>query len=317
MTKHTARLLHLSDRTFLTDGGLETTLVFHRGLDLPFFASFPLLDDERGREELTEYYETYLAIARERGLGFILDTPTWRASPDWGPKLGYDLAALLDLNKRSIAYLAELRSVWERPGQSIILNGAIGPRGDGYKAGHMKADEAEDYHAFQIGAFAQTEADMVTAFTMNNVEEAIGIARAAKAASIPCVISFTVETDGRLASGASLQDAIEGTDAATGASPIYYMINCAHPSHFDGALSRGEKWVSRLGGIRANASTKSHAELDESSELDIGDPIDLARRYDGLRGTYPSMRVIGGCCGTDHRHLLAICAACLPLAAAE
>ena len=317
MAKYRPRLAQRTDQTFLTDGGLETTLIFLRGIDLPFFASFPLLDDEHGQQELTTYYETYLRIARERGLGFILDTPTWRASADWGPKLGYDLSALRDLNVRSVAYLAQLRNAWERPGQSIILNGAIGPRGDGYKAGRMSADEAEKYHAFQVDAFAETEADMVTGVTMNNIEEAVGVARAANAADIPCVISFTVETDGRLASGASLREAIERTDDATRASPIYYMINCAHPSHFEDALAQGEAWTSRIGGIRANASAKSHAELDDSTEVDIGDPADLARRYYGLRRNYPSLRVMGGCCGTDHRHLQAICDACLPLAAAE
>lgn len=317
MTKHATRLAQLTDRTFLTDGGLETTLIFLRGLDLPHFASFPLLDSERGRQELTAYYETYLAIARERGLGFVLDTPTWRASADWGPPLGYDLAALRDLNKRSVAYIAELRKAWERPGEVIILNGVIGPRGDGYKAGRMGADEAEEYHSFQVDAFAETDAEMVTAVTMNNIGEAIGIARAAKKAGIPSVISFTVETDGRMVDGASLPEAIERTDEATDAAPLYYMINCAHPSHFEGVLAGDENWIARIGGIRANASAKSHAELDESTELDIGDPIDLGKRYGGLRSRHPSIRVIGGCCGTDHRHLQAICDACTPLAAAE
>ncbi|HEX5934441.1 MAG TPA: homocysteine S-methyltransferase family protein [Pseudorhizobium sp.] len=317
MAKYRADLPQLSGATFLTDGGLETTLLFQRGIDLPLFASFPLLDDDRGRQKLTEYYEAYLAIARERGLGFILDTPTWRASRDWGQQLGYDIDALRSLNRRSVTYIAGLRNLWAQPGSPIVLNGVLGPRGDGYKAGSMTAQEAEAYHTFQMKAFALSEADMVSAVTMNNVEEAIGIARAAKAAGLPCVISFTVETDGRLATGMGLKTAVETTDEVTGGSPVYYMVNCAHPSHFQDALARGESWVDRIGGIRANASTKSHAELDEATELDMGDPADLGRRYDGLRRSHPSLRVIGGCCGTDHRHMLAICDACLPLAAAE
>src|SRR5690606_15389573 len=298
MTKYRHDLPQLQGGMYLTDGGLETSLIFHRGFDLPHFASFPLLDDARGRDELTEYYEAYLAIAREHGLGFVLDTVTWRASPDWGPKLGYDLGSLRALNMRSVEHLAALRQIWERPGTPIILSGAIGPRGDGYTQGCMSAVEAEAYHAFQVGAFADTEADMVTAFTMNNTNEAIGIARAAKTAAMPCVISFTVETDGRLASATPLGEAIEQTDEASGGTPVYYMVNCAHPTHFEGALARNEDWVRRIGGIRANASAKSHAELDNSTELDIGDPADLGQRYHQLRTRYPSMRVLGGCCGT-------------------
>ena len=179
----------------------------------------------------------------------------------------------------------------------------------------MTVDEAQSYHAFQIGAFAGSEIDMVSAITMNNAEEAIGIARAASGAALPCVISFTVETDGRLASGMALREAVEETDRQTGGAPVYYMVNCAHPTHFEDALNRGERWIERIGGVRANASTKSHAELDEATEIDIGDPADLARRYSDLRRSYPTMRVLGGCCGTDHRHVNAICEACLPVAA--
>lgn len=316
MAKYRHSLPQLKSGDFLTDGGLETTLVFHRGIDLPAFAAFPLLDDGKGREELTEYYETYLAIARERGLGFILDTPTWRANADWGPQLGYDIETLREINIRSVDFIAELRKTWEKPGAPVVLNGVIGPRGDGYRDGNMDPLAAEDYHAFQAEAFAASQADMISAITMNNIGEAVGITRAAKRAGMPCVVSFTVETDGRLVNGKTLQAAIEETDAATDGYATYYMVNCAHPSHFEDALSRGDAWVKRIAGIRANASVKSHQELDEAPELDIGDPLDLGARYRTLRKNYPGMRVLGGCCGTDHRHLQAICDACLPAAAA-
>lgn len=310
MAKYRHDLPQLKGGDFLSDGGLETTLVFHRGLDLPFFAAFPLLDTKEGRKEIVSYFEPYLDIARQHGLGFVLDTPTWRANPDWGPKLGYDDAALMDLNMRSVVFLEELRQLWETPRAPIILNGVVGPRGDGYRAGDMDPAEAEDYHSRQIGAFAKSSADMVSAITMNTTSEAIGIARAAKAHDMPCVISFTVETDGRLTNGTTLRDAVELTDEAAGGSPVYYMVNCAHPTHFDQALKNDESWVRRIGGIRANASIKSHQELDESTELDIGDPTDLGRRYQALRKDYPAMRILGGCCGTDQRHIMAICEAC-------
>ena len=315
MAKYRQNLPQLSDRTFLSDGGMETTLIFHEGLDLPHFASFTLMATPEGRARLKEYYVRYLTIARQRGTGFILDTPTWRANPDWGEKLGYGPDALSAVNEASIDLLLELRREFETPQTPCVISGAIGPRGDGYKAGNMDAGEAEAYHAAQIESFARTEADMVAAYTLTNFNEAIGIARAAKAHAMPCMISFTVETDGRLVTGMALGEAINRVDEATDGSPVYYMINCAHPTHFVQALDRGETWLERVYGVKANASTKSHAELDESETLDAGDPLDLGQRYSALRQTFPTMRILGGCCGTDHRLIAALCEACLPAAA--
>ncbi|WKA28913.1 homocysteine S-methyltransferase family protein [Bradyrhizobium roseum] len=297
---------------FLTDGGMETTLIFHEGVDLPHFAAFVLLDHEEGREKLKQYYAAYLAVARRHGTGFVLDSPTWRANPDWGAKLGFDAAALDAVNARSIAFLDALRAEWERPGAPCVISGAVGPRGDGYKAGNMDAVEAEDYHRAQIAAFARGGADMVTAYTLNSVNEAIGIARAAQSLDMPSAISFTVETDGRLVKGETLREAIEAVDRETGCAVEYFLINCAHPTHFEDALKAGEGWTERIHGLRANASTKSHAELDESEALDAGDPVDLGRRYVALRRAFPKLRILGGCCGTDHRHAAAICEACVP-----
>jgi homocysteine S-methyltransferase len=311
MVKYRQNLPQLAT-DFLTDGGLETTLVFQRGLDLPHFAAFPLLDTVDGRRELERYYDTYLAIAASRGVGFVIDTPTWRANKDWGARLGYDLSSLRRINEESVGFVHGLRARWEKPGRPCVLNGVIGPRGDGYKHGEMDATAAEDYHAFQAAIFADSDADMISAITMNTTGEAIGIARAAKAVAMPCVVSFTVETDGKLVGGVSLREAVEKTDEATGGWPAYYMVNCAHPSHFADILERGEAWVKRIGGIRANASTKSHAELDESTELDIGDVSDFGRRYGALKATFPTLRVLGGCCGTDHAHIESVVENCFP-----
>ncbi len=297
----------------LTDGGLETTLVFLEGVDLPCFAAFPLLLSENGRRQLERYFESYLRTARERRVGFILDTPTWRANPDWGEKLGFTPQDLADINRQAVAWAANLRKRHAENSAGVVINGVVGPRGDGYQPGRqMSAHEAEDYHALQIEAFRQSGVDLVSAITMNYAEEAIGIARAAGAAGLPVVVSFTVETDGRLASDESLQSAIERTEDATGSAPAYYMINCAHPAHFEHVLADGAAWTSRIRGLRANASQKSHVELDEAVELDPGDPADLGQRYRILRGRLKNLSVLGGCCGTDHRHIMAICEACLP-----
>jgi S-methylmethionine-dependent homocysteine/selenocysteine methylase len=290
------------DRLFLTDGGLETTLIFHRGLDLPYFAAFDLLKDEAGAEALRRYYEPYLATARERGAGIVLDSATWRASRDWAERLGYSPDELAEANRRAVALVEGLRE----PDMPTVLNGVVGPRGDGYVVGEaMTAADAEAYHAEQIGTFAGTAADMISAITMTYVDEAVGITRAAQAAGLPAVISFTVETDGRLPSGQPLREAVEQVDAETGSGPAYFMVNCAHPTHFAGVLEDGP-WLERIGGLRANASTMSHAELDEAAELDEGDPAQLAADYRALRDRLPKANVLGGCCGTDDRHVAAI-----------
>jgi homocysteine S-methyltransferase len=295
---------------FVTDGGLETELVFHDGIDLPSFAAFPLLDDPGHRARLRRYYDGYLDIARKLDAGFIVETPTWRANPDWASVLGYSLEQLDALNRSAVALAEEVRTAAAADGITVLVSGCVGPRGDGYDPGDaMTPAEAERYHAVQIGTFASTTADQVTAITMTNAEEAIGVVRAASAAGIPAAISFTVETDGRLPTGQPLREAIEQVDAATGGGAAYFMVNCAHPTHFAEALEQDGPWRKRLVGLRANASPKSHAELDEATELDEGDPTDLAAQHATLRERLPAVTVLGGCCGTDARHVAAICSA--------
>ncbi len=316
MAKYRARLPQVNgDDIFLTDGGIETCLIYHDGVDLPYFAAFDLMKDADGRDRLRAYYRRYATIAAENSLGFVLETPTWRASPDWGAKLGYGERAVIGMNHEAVAMMEELRRALETPRAPMVISGCIGPRGDGYVVGKtLTSEQAELYHAPQVHAFRRADADMVTAITMNNVPEAIGIARAAEKADMPVVISFTVETDGRLPTGQTLKEAIAMVDLATGSAPIYYMINCAHPTHFDSLFDSDETWLQRIQGLRANASTMSHAELDQASELDDGDPVDLGERYAELRWRQPQLTVMGGCCGTDHRHVKEICLACMAVA---
>ena len=296
------------DRVFLTDGGLETSLIFHRGIDLPLFAAFPLLDDAEGRAALRDYFDPFIAAARDQDAGFLLDTVTWRANRDWGAQLGYDAAELDRVNRDAVAFAQELRDEAGATPQPVIVTGVIGPRGDGYQVDTiMSAAEAESYHADQARSLAG--ADMIAAITMTYADEAIGIARAAAAAGVPCAISFTVETDGRLPSGQALGDAIDQVDAETLGSPAYYMVNCAHPSHFADVVSEGGAWRGRIAGLRANASAKSHEELDEAEELDEGDPRELAAGCAALRSVLPNVTVLGGCCGTDSRHVAAVASA--------
>ena len=287
--------------------------MFLEGVQLPMFASFPLAVDEAGCARLCRYYAPYLAIARERGLGFILDTPTWRANADWAKLLGYGPTALACVNRRAVALLEAIREEADHPAP-LVISGVVGPRGDGYRpTACMTTHEAQEYHHAQLATFAETAADMVSAVTLNYPEEALGIARAAADVGLPLVLSFTLETDGLLPSGGSLRDAIAKVDDATAGFPAYYMINCAHPRHFEHILHEdGGDWLARIRGIRANASTRSHAELDEAIELDIGDPGQLGQEYRSIQQILPHLCVMGGCCGTDHRHIRAICEAVLP-----
>ena len=311
MSKYRKQLPQLGDRLFVTDGGLETTLVYHDGLDLPCFAAFDLLKDENGIAILRRYFDRYLEMARDYGLGAVLEAPTWRANPDWAASLGYDEAALADANRRAIGLMLELREAYETASMPMVVSGNVGPRGDGYRAdARMSEDEARRYHRPQVEIFAGTDADLVSAFTINYREEAVGIIRATREAGMPAVVSFTVETDGRLPTGETLGDAILRTDEQTDGYAAYYMLNCAHPTHFRRVLEDGHGWRQRIRGLRANASHMSHEELDASTELDRGDPDELARQYGALRGLLPGLTVLGGCCGTDHQHIDAIVRAC-------
>ena len=315
MNRHTlslaARALpQVSSRPFLTDGGMETTLVFHQEIDLPHFAAFPLLDSPKGRDALRDYFAPYLALASRHGAGFILDTPTWRASEDWGKKLGYDTGALDRVNRDAVDFADALRGM-NCADAPVLLSGVIGPRGDGYRPDAlMNSAQAEAYHALQVASFADSQADMISAMTMTHAGEAIGIVLAARSCCIPVVVSFTVDTDGRLPSGQTLGEAIEQTDAATDGYAAYFMINCAHPDHFTDTLRDGP-WRARVRGVRANASRCSHAELDEAEKLDEGNPMELGAEYQALKRLLPQLSIFGGCCGTDLRHIAAIADACI------
>ena len=311
-SKYRNKLPQLGSKMFITDGGLETTLVFLRNIDLPMFAAFPLVNNNDGIQQLKAYFAPYIDIALSNKTGIILDTPTWRASHGWGKQLGYSKLDIQYFNETSVRLIAEMRDTLASEDTPIVVNGVIGPQDDGYNPTQiMSAKQAKTYHRHQIETFANSEADMVTAVTMTYANEAIGIARAAKQAGIPAVVSFTVETDGLLPSGMSLQEAIEITDAETGSSPAYYMINCAHPSHFDHVLNGNDGWMKRIYGVRANASCKSHAELDEATELDDGNPQEFGQEYVALRSKLSNLKVVGGCCGTDHRHIEHVCNALL------
>ncbi|GAA3616677.1 homocysteine S-methyltransferase family protein [Microlunatus ginsengisoli] len=298
-------LPQLDGRPMVTDGGLETDLIFHQGVDLPEFAAFPLLDSDRGRSLLTDYYTGYAEIAAAADAGLMLEAPTWRASADWGEKLGYDRDGIRRVNSEAIGYLRELGRRYAGSVSDIVVCGTVGPRGDGYAAGsRMDPDQAADYHGWQLAAFAEAGAECAVAYTLTDQAEAIGIVRAARAVGLPIAVSFTVETDGRLPDGMPLAAAVDAVDAAS--PPDYFLVNCAHPSHLEPALDAPGAWRARVKGLRSNASRRSHAELDEAEQLDEGDPASFGAEHAAVRGALPELTVLGGCCGTDRRHVASL-----------
>ena len=317
MSGYRDQLPQLDQRVFLTDTGLETTLIFHDGYDLPHFAAFGLLGDEKGRERLDRYFLEHAQVADEVGAGVVLESVTWRASPDWAELLGLSLDQLAEVNRAAIDQLDRLRAGMGDD-RTVVVSGCIGPRGDGYDGtARMDAHDAEEYHAVQARTFADSAAEMVHAMTITYPDEAIGIVEASRHAGIPVAVSFTVETDGRLPDGTPLGDAIRRVDEATDGAAAYFGVNCAHPTHLEGALDGAAPWAPRLRGVRANASRKSHVELDEAETLDDGDPEELGREYAELRREMPGLSVLGGCCGTDVRHLRSIAAATAAVGRAE
>lgn len=306
MSKYRNGLPQLSGDLFLTDAGLETDLIFNHGIEIREFAAHTLLPDAHGREAVANYLRGFLSLAKTCDAGFVLDSQTWKAHLHWAEDLAETEQELHAANRDAIAFIAELRDEFSENNKPIVLNGVIGPQGDAYAPeGRLAASEAEKYHSKQIGWLAETEVDMVTALTFTQSHEAIGLVRAARAAGLPVVISFTVETDGRLPTGQPLNEAIAAVDDATDGAAAYFMVNCAHPDHFFDALDDSD-WARRIRGLRCNASRLSHEELDECEVLDDGDPVELADQYKAITTTMPWLNVFGGCCGSDLRHVAEI-----------
>lgn len=303
MTRYRNALPQLSGDLFLADAGIETDLIFNHGIEIREFAAHTLLPDTKGREAMATYFRAFLSLAREAHAGFILDSQTWKAHMHWANALGADEADLHGANRDSIDFIAGLRAAFSDNAKPIVLNGIVGPRGNAYGSGaEVVAAEAEQYHARQIGWLAETDVDMITATTFPHPEEAIGVVRAARVAELPVVVSFTVETDGKLPTGHSLQEAIEAVDIATNSAAAYFIVNCAHLDHFSHILEDAA-WARRIHGLRCNASRLSHDELDQCEVLDDGDPAEFGGQYKTIAAAMPWLNIFGGCCGTDLRHV--------------
>lgn len=289
---------------YLTEGGQETEIQYRHGHDLPEFAMYPLLESAAAMADLRAMYCRVLDVAAEYGFVAMITGLDYRGSPDWGGKLGYSRDGLADAIERSIEFLRDVARPYRDQGVKILIGGQVGPRGDAYELNRtITADEAEDYHGFQLEVHKRVNVDFAWAATFNNIPEAVGVARAAARIGLPLTISFTLDSNHRLKSGPSLREAIEAVDAQTGGDrPDFYGINCSHPIEFEPALETGS-WIERVRSVRPNASAKDKIDLCQIGHIEEGDPFDLGRRIGNLAQRYPHIDIFGGCCGTWAPHL--------------
>jgi len=297
-------------RYYLTEGGQETEIMYRHGHDLPEFAMYPLLENASAVADLKDMYARVIEVAMAHGMVALISGLDYRGSPDWGKKLGYSRAGLADALERSIAFLRDVARPYQAHGAEVMIGGQVGPRGDAYQLNRdITAEEAEDYHAFQLEVHKRCGVDFVWAATFTNIPEAIGVSRAAAHLGLPFGVSFMLDADHRLKSGDSLRQAIEAVDAETGsARPDYYGTNCSHPLEFEPALEDAP-WIERLRSLRPNASAKDKVELCTIGHLEEGDPVDLGARVGALARRFPHLDIFGGCCGTWDKHLDQIAAA--------
>lgn len=297
------------DDIIITDGGLETTLIYKYNIELPYFSCINLLKTDSGRNIIYNCLLNYVNISEKYNVNIIIETPTWRCSKKWSKLLNCENSDIEKINREAVNIVKSIK----KNNKKIIISGNIGPIDDGYVISNkLTIEELKEYHSEQIYILANENVDIISAFTINYVEEAIGITLVCKDINIPLVISFTLNIDGKLPSGMTLEDSIKYIDKYTNYYPMYYMINCAHPKHFISLFKdNNSDWIKRIKGIRSNASDKSHEELNNSKKLDIGNIVELSNYCKNIRKENKHINIFGGCCGTDENHVEEILIKCL------
>lgn len=294
----------LDGRFYLTEGGAETEIMYKWGFELPEFAMFTLLDNPEADEVIRNMYRRYFDVAAAHDTGILAMGHDYRASPDWAQKLGYSAADLTRFQHRTMQFLDDVRAEYADRVSDAYITACIGPRGDAYgTGGDISASEAEDYHAVQLGNLEGTAADMAVAATFNNIPESIGVIRAANRMGIPIGVSLTLTPEGRLRSGPTLREAVETIDEVTGGAAEWFGTNCAHPLEFEPALDDAGPWLDRLRYVRPNAAKMDKLALCELGHLEDGDPVELGEQMGEVARRFPRADILGGCCGTDERHL--------------
>ncbi len=300
-----AGLPQLSGERFVTDGSLETDLVHHHGRELPHFAAFPLIEDAEGRKLLRATTATTPrspdelvpgSSSRRRPGG---RTPTGVEGSATAPPISTEPTGLQwhSCTASESSTRARFPGCW-----SVASWGHGSPAGA--RARRSTLTRRLPITARRSGRSRRAARDIVSAHTLSEVGEAVGVVRSAREVGLPVAIAFTVEVDGLLATGATLAETVTLVDDL--APPDYFLVNCAHPDHIERAVSAPGPWRDRVIGLLSNASTESHAQLERAAELDEGDPQLLAVAHSRLEPLLPGLSVVGGCCGTDSRHVAAL-----------
>ena len=304
MTRKAATFPRDPDMPYLTEGGTETEILYRHGHTLRDFAMFELMDNPAAVADLKDMYRRYLDVAAAHGFAVLMSGFDYRASPDWGEKLGYSREGLREMQHKCIDFLRDISTPYETQIPKIAIAGCVGPRGDAYSLNRdITAGTSEEYHATQIATLKDCGVDLVWAATINNIPEAVGISRAAANEGLPVNMSFTLDSTHKLKSGPSLKDAIEATDREAGdARPESYGINCSHPLEFEPALEPGP-WSERIRSLRPNAAKMDKVSLCSLGHIEEGDPEELGQMMGRLARRYPAVDIWGGCCGTWDNHL--------------
>ncbi len=303
MTHHDETPPRRPGLSWLTEGGIETEIMYKWGHDMPHFAMFPLLERAAAAADIRGMYRRYLDVAARHGFAALIGGFDYRASPDWGALLGYSDEGLAEANLRSIDFLRGLAREYRDGLPDARIAGYVGPRGDAYSLNRtITEDEAAEYHAVQLATLKRAGVDLAWAVTFNNPAEARGVVRAAREIGVPLALSFSLTSSSRLASGQTLAEAVQSVDAASDGYPAFYALNCSHPLEFEPALTPGA-WQDRLRCIRPNAARIDKIALCKLGHLEEGDPHELGRQMADVARRFPQMDIWGGCCGTCESHL--------------
>ncbi len=264
----------------------------------PTLFNTPLIYESSGRKRLEEIYRSYHEVARQAKLPILLCAPTWRVDKDRIDEAG----APLSINQDAVAFMKRFRSRYGSENSRIIAGALLAPKNDCYSAqAALGRSQAAEFHGWQINKLAEADAEVIIAQTMPAVSESLGMADRLAVSGKPYMISFVINRFGSVLDGSPLAEAIDRIDQSAASPPAGYMVNCVYPT-FLNAEDQSPDLFKRLVGIQANASSKDHDQLDGSEHLQQDPLPDWSRNMRQLHKNY-GVKILGGCCGTDHRYL--------------
>ena len=293
------------NQCILGEGAVIERLRRNSDIELdPHIVNSAFIYDKSRGAALSGIYQQYLDIGHKYNLPLVLSTPTWRASRERIEKAGY---AKMDVNADNFRFLDAIRKSYGEYAGKIVISGLLSCRGDAYNQSEaLTANDAHAFHAWQANRLAEAGVDFLLAATLPAFSEAAGLARALAATGKPYIISFLTRSEGTMLDGTPLKDVISKIDTDVNPKPIAYMVNCTHTSFFKSAMMHAAHSSAtvrkRIAGLFANTAALKPEELDNSEELVEEDPQTFGKSVAGLH-TELGMKILGGCCGTDDRHI--------------